>query len=178
MPVGAERHTPHPAGVAGERVADRLAGVGVPQPHRRVLAGRCQAVPVRAERHTHYQVAVAGERGADRFAGVGVPQPHRGVLAGRCQAVPVRAERHTFHRVGVAGDDLERAGPLDHCVVERVVQNTVIGSAEGVSGEDLLKCPRVSAGLGAAQHALGLRDQLLRGRGPQIGLGLFAGGGQ
>ena len=28
------------AGVAGERGADRLAGVGVPQPHRVVVAGR------------------------------------------------------------------------------------------------------------------------------------------
>ena len=39
VPVGAERHTDHRAGVAGERGAEGLAGVGVPQPHRAVGAG-------------------------------------------------------------------------------------------------------------------------------------------
>ena len=39
VPVGAERHTRHRAGVAGQGCADRLAGVGVPQPHRVVGAG-------------------------------------------------------------------------------------------------------------------------------------------
>ena len=34
--VGAERHTEHPAGVAGQRVADRVAGCRVPHPHRSV----------------------------------------------------------------------------------------------------------------------------------------------
>ena len=38
VPVGAERHTGHRAGVAGQRRADRLAGGGVPQPHRLVVA--------------------------------------------------------------------------------------------------------------------------------------------
>ena len=33
----------------------------------------------------------------------------------------------------------------------------------------MLKCPCIAAGLGAVQHALGLGDQLLRGRSPQIG---------
>ena len=55
VPVGAERHTAHRAGVAGERVAERLAGVGVPQPHRVVVAGGGQPVPVGAERHTDHR---------------------------------------------------------------------------------------------------------------------------
>ena len=38
VPVGAERHAGHRVGVAGQRLADRLAGVGVPQPHRLVVA--------------------------------------------------------------------------------------------------------------------------------------------
>ena len=59
MPVGAERHTEHLAGVPGERLADGLAGVGVPQPHRVVAAGGGQAVPVGAERHTEHSVACA-----------------------------------------------------------------------------------------------------------------------
>ena len=167
VPVGAERHTPHRAGVAGERGADGLAGVGVPQPHRAVVAGAGQPVPVGAERHTAHRAGVAGERGADGLAGVGVPQPHRAVVAGAGQPVPVGAERHTGHRAGVAGDDLEGAGPLDH----RVVEHTVVGGGEGAGGQDLLEGARVPAGLGAGQHALGLGVQLLRGRGPQIGLG-------
>ena len=85
-------------------VADRLAGVGVPQPHRGVVAGAGQPVPVGAERHTDHRAGVAGERVADRLAGVGVPQPHRAVAAGRGQPVPVGAERHTGHRAGVAGE--------------------------------------------------------------------------
>ena len=35
VPVGAERHTAHPVGVAGQP-GDRLAGVDVPEPHRAV----------------------------------------------------------------------------------------------------------------------------------------------
>ena len=60
-------------------VADRLAGVGVPQPHRVVGAGGGQPVPVGAERHTEHLARLPGERCADGLAGVGVPQPHRRV---------------------------------------------------------------------------------------------------
>ncbi len=42
--------------------ADGLAGVGVPQPHRVVVAAGGDAVPVGAERHTGHRVGVAGER--------------------------------------------------------------------------------------------------------------------
>ena len=41
--------------VAIEGFADRLAAVGVPQPHRVVVAGRGEAVPVRTEHHTPSQ---------------------------------------------------------------------------------------------------------------------------
>ena len=51
MPVGAKRQTAHPTGVPGQRGADGLTGVGVPQPDRIVVAG-CQPVPVGAKRHT------------------------------------------------------------------------------------------------------------------------------
>ena len=67
----------------------------------------------------------------------------------------------------MAGDDLEGAGPLDH----RGVEHTVVGGGEGAGGQDLLQGACVAAGCGAGQHALGLGVQLLRGRGPQIGLG-------
>ena len=81
LPVGAERHTPHRAGVAGERGAEGLAGVGVPQPHGVVVAAGGERVPVGAERHAVHRAGVAGERGAEGLAGVGVPQPHGFVVA-------------------------------------------------------------------------------------------------
>ena len=49
--VGAERHAGHRVGVAGERLADGLAGVRVPQPHRLVVAAGGDARAVGAERH-------------------------------------------------------------------------------------------------------------------------------
>ena len=60
--------------------ADGLAGGGVPQPHRLVVAAGDDALAVGAERHTEHRVGVAGERLADRLAGVRVPQPHRVVV--------------------------------------------------------------------------------------------------
>ena len=36
LAVGAERHSRYPVGVAGERLAEGFAGVGVPHPHRLV----------------------------------------------------------------------------------------------------------------------------------------------
>ena len=45
-PVGAERHTPYRAGVAGEGVAEGVAGVDVPQPHRGVVAGGGEVVRI------------------------------------------------------------------------------------------------------------------------------------
>jgi len=88
------------------------------------------------------------------------------------QPVPVGAERHVPHRASVAGDDLEGAGPLHHRAVERAF---VRGRGEGAGGQDLLERSRVPARLGAGQHALRLGDQLLRGRGPQIGFRLVLG---
>ena len=54
VPVGAERHAPHLVRVAGERLADGLTGVGVPQPHGLVFIGGDDAVPVGAERQREY----------------------------------------------------------------------------------------------------------------------------
>ncbi len=95
-------------GVAGQRLADRLAGVGVPQPHRLVGTAGDDPVAVGAERHAGHRVGVAGQRLADRLAGVGVPHPHRLVGAAGDDAVAVGAERHAVHRVGVAGERLRR----------------------------------------------------------------------
>ena len=53
--------------------ADGLAGVGIPQPHRLVVAAAGQPVPVGAERHTEHRVGVAGQRRAEGLAGVRRP---------------------------------------------------------------------------------------------------------
>ena len=78
MPVGAERHTDHRPVWPVSGVAEGLAGVGVPQPHRAVSklaeAIRC---PSGLNATLVHRAGVAGERGAEGLAGVGVPQPHR-----------------------------------------------------------------------------------------------------
>ena len=66
-PSGLNATLRHRAGVAGEGVAEGLAGVGVPQPHRAVVAGGGQPVPVGAKRHTVHLAGVAG----DDFEGAG-----------------------------------------------------------------------------------------------------------
>ena len=155
MPVGAERHTVHRAGVPGERAADGLAGVGVPHPHRGVVAGRGQPVPVGAKGDTGNHVGVPGERAADGLAGVGVPQPDRIVGAAGGQSVPIGAEKCCG--VPVRGwDDLVCRDPLHH----GAVQGAVIGGlGERSGGQQLRKSPCIAAALGAGQHALGVGDQ-------------------
>ena len=96
-PSGLNATVPHGVGVAGERCADRLAGVGVPQPHRVVPAGGGQAVPVGAERHTGHGLGVPGQ------GLVGVPEPDGVVDAGGNESMPVGAERDAGQRVGVPG---------------------------------------------------------------------------
>ena len=92
VPVRAERHVPHGVGVTGERCADRLAGVRVPQPHvgpswRRPGGAR------RGERHTGHGFGVPGQ------GLVRVPEPDPVVDAGGNKSVPVGAERDAGQRV-------------------------------------------------------------------------------
>ena len=75
--VGAERHAEHSAGVAGQRVADRLTGGRVPQPHRVVGTAGGDVGAVGAERTLH-TMPVWPVSGAPTGCPVaGVPQPHR-----------------------------------------------------------------------------------------------------
>ena len=97
LPSGLNATLVHRVRVAGERLADGLAGVGVPQPHRLVATAGDDAVPVGAERHAEHRVRVAGERLADGLAGVGIPQPHGLVVAAGGDARAVGAERHAGH---------------------------------------------------------------------------------
>ena len=151
--------------------ADGLAGVGVPQPHRAVVAGGGQPVPVGAERHTAHRVGVAGERGADRLAGVGVPQPHRAVVAGGGQPVPVGAERHTGHPVGVAGEGLPRGWPVS-AFHSRTVLSSLALASRCPSG--LNATPITAAGVAGERVAEGLAGVGV----PQPHRAVAAGGGQ
>src|ERR1035441_8078968 len=78
VPSGCDRHRPHPVSVAGEVVA-LLAGGGVPDPRRFVLAGGGQPGAVRCDRH-HLHARVAEV--VALLAGGGVPDPRRVVPAG------------------------------------------------------------------------------------------------
>ena len=82
--------------MAGERVAEGLAGAGVPQPQRGVTTTGDDAAPVGAKRHTEDGVGVAGERLPEGLAGVGVPQSDRVVPTAGDDAAPVGAEPHTL----------------------------------------------------------------------------------
>jgi hypothetical protein len=62
--------------MAGKRLADGLASVTVPQPHRLVGAAGDYALPIRAERHTEDRAAMARERLSDLLSGSGVKQSH------------------------------------------------------------------------------------------------------
>ena len=96
-PIGAKRHTDHPApvaaglaGVAGERAADLLAAARVPDPHHVVAGAVGDAPPVGAECRTPEPLAgVDGQR----RAGGRVPLAQRAVgLFQGDDAQPVRAE--------------------------------------------------------------------------------------
>ena len=104
-PSGLNATLGHRVRVAGERLADGLAGVGVPQPHRLVATAGDDALAVGAERHAPHRVRVAGERLADGLAGVGVPQPHRLVATAGDDAVPsgLNATLHTTSVWPVSG---------------------------------------------------------------------------
>ena len=89
--------------MAGQRRADRLAGVGVPQPHRAVGAAGGDAVPVGAERHT-------GHRPVWPVSGAPIGWPvsashSRTVLSQLPEAMrcPSGLNATLGHRVGVAG---------------------------------------------------------------------------
>ncbi len=107
VPVGAERHAGHRVGVAGQRLADGLAGVGVPQPHRVVGTAGGDAVPVGAERHAVHRVRVAGQRLADRVGRWPRPTAAR-VLSSLPEAmrVPSGLNATLYTASGVAGQRL------------------------------------------------------------------------
>ena len=79
--------------MAFERLADWLAGLGVPQPRRLVGRRGDDALAVGAERRARHSSRMAFERLADRLAGLGVPQPRRLVRRRGDDALAVGAER-------------------------------------------------------------------------------------
>ena len=102
LAVGAERGALAPVLVAPERLADRLAGRGVPDPRRLVLGRGDDALAVRAERRALHNIIMAFERLADRLAGRRVPDPRRLVLRRGDDALAVGAERRAVTRSPVA----------------------------------------------------------------------------
>ena len=72
---------------------DGLAGGGVPEPRRLVLAAGEDGLAVGAERHGHDRALVRQGR-PDGLAGGGVPEPRRLVLAAGEDGLAVGAERH------------------------------------------------------------------------------------
>ena len=140
-PVGAERHTGHRVRVAGQRLADGLAGGRVPQPHRVVLrtAAGDDAVPVGAKRHTRHGARVAGQRRAEGWP---VSASHTRTVLSRLPETmrlpsglnatlvttlvwpvsgwptgwPVCRVPHPHRVVGTAGDDALAVGAERHTV--------------------------------------------------------------
>jgi hypothetical protein len=101
-PVGAKCDVDHGVGVAGEWIAELLAGTHIPQPHRAktidavapvvAVGGGGQGAPVGTERDAQHRADVAGE-GADLLAGTHVPEPYGPVTTAGSQGRAVRAER-------------------------------------------------------------------------------------
>ena len=81
-----------------QRRSDRLAGGGVPEPHRLVPACRRDGLTIGAEGHVE-DLALMCQRLADRLAGGGVPEPCR----------PVGAPRHKRLAIGAEGHGIDRA---------------------------------------------------------------------
>ena len=143
------------AGVAGQRRADRLAGGGVPQPHRLVSLPETMRLPSGLNATLNTAAGVAGQRRADRLAGVGVPQPHRLVAAAGDDAPAVGAERHTVHGRR-RFDDLNEIGHPG----QRIEQWTVIRRLRKSSRRNqLLVRAHIAAGAGTGQHGLRLGHQ-------------------
>src|SRR4029078_12881892 len=99
--VGAELHADDPVGMS-QRLADGLAGVGVPQPHGTVHAAGREHVPVRAERYGPHLVLMAHHRLADGLAGVGVPQPYGEIVTYGSDFLTVATEGGTGTPLGVS----------------------------------------------------------------------------
>ena len=75
-------------------VADGLAGGGVPEPRRPVVAAGDEALAVGAERHGDRPSPGVAIGVADGLAGGGVPEPRRAVVAAGERALAVGAEGH------------------------------------------------------------------------------------
>src|SRR5207248_220122 len=74
--------TPDDAGVAGQRLADRLAGDRVPDAHGSIEPGgreECPAVRPSQRAHAPDRTGVAEQQVVDRPAGDGVPDAHGAV---------------------------------------------------------------------------------------------------
>ena len=83
--------------MALQRLADCLAALGVPQPHRSILPGAHNPAAIGAELRRQHRSLVALQRLADRLAALGVPQPHRSINPGAHDPAAIGAERRRQH---------------------------------------------------------------------------------
>src|ERR1700677_152770 len=86
-----------------ERLADRLAGGGVPDARRLVVRGGDDALAVGAERPVMHTTFMAKQL-ADQLAGGGVPDARR--LRGGDDALAIRAEHRAIHVTFMASERL------------------------------------------------------------------------
>ena len=97
MPSGLNATLDTASCVAGERLADGLAGGRVPQPHGVVATAGGDARAVGAERHAVTTSVWPVSGCADGLAGGRVPQPHGVVGTAGGDPRAVGAERHAVH---------------------------------------------------------------------------------
>ena len=167
--VGAERHAAHRLGVAGEWLADGLAGVGVPHPHRVVPLPETMRVPsgLNATLITGPVWPVSGAP-----MGWPVAASHsRTVLSALPEAMRCPSGLNaTLDTVVLAVDDLDE---VDH-LGQHVEQGTVIGRLrESSRRNQLLVRAHFASGAGTGQHRLGLGDQPQAGRLAETRVGLL-----
>ena len=97
LPSGLKATLVTPSSWPIERCAERLAALGIPEPHGLVLTRRGEALAVGAEGDAQHAVFMAHERWAERLAALGIPEPHGLVLARRGEALAVGAEGDALH---------------------------------------------------------------------------------
>ena len=99
LPSGLKATLHHDVFMAHERCAERLAALGIPEPHGLVIARRGEALAVGAERDAFTRALMPHERCAERLAALGIPEPHGLVPTRRGEALAVGAEGDARHDV-------------------------------------------------------------------------------
>ena len=108
--------------MAHERCAERLAALGIPEPHGLVPTRRGEALAVGAEGDAHARALMARERCAERLAALGIPEPHGLVPTRRGEALAVGAEGDARHDGVMATQNLLELRIGQQCRKERALR--------------------------------------------------------